>query len=54
MCGWDDAKVLGTLKWDESISIEGCFAYNAAQDGGMCEACSGEAKSVSLEFIFVT
>ena len=47
VCGWDDSKLLGTLKWDESISIEGCFAYNAAQEGGVCEPCTGEPKLVS-------
>ena len=49
LCGWDDAKLLGTLKWDESISLEGCFAYNAAQEGGMCEPCSDDPKQVRFK-----
>ncbi|KAK6185279.1 hypothetical protein SNE40_007547 [Patella caerulea] len=39
VCSWYDADLLKQLTWDDAISFSGCYAYNAAQDGGRCKEC---------------
>ncbi|XP_052770328.1 uncharacterized protein LOC128210189 [Mya arenaria] len=43
VCSWDvDSSVLGKVSWNVALSVDGCFAYNAAQDGGRCRECQSE------------
>ncbi|KAL5021870.1 hypothetical protein ScPMuIL_001025 [Solemya velum] len=39
VCSWHDREPLQAITWEEAISVQGCYAYNAAQDGGRCRAC---------------
>lgn len=39
VCSWQDTRILKNITWEEAISVDGCFAYNAAQDGGRCREC---------------
>lgn len=40
VCNWDThAHILRKVTWDRALSIDGCYAYNAAQDGGRCREC---------------
>ena len=51
VCGWYDEHVLKTITWKDAMSVEGCFAFNAAQDGGECKECRSFLEEVrtSLE-----
>ncbi|XP_071827408.1 uncharacterized protein [Apostichopus japonicus] len=40
LCSWEDHRMLKKLKWEQAQSVDGCFAYNAAQDGGTCGPCA--------------
>ncbi|KAH3788483.1 uncharacterized protein LOC127842965 [Dreissena polymorpha] len=40
VCSWDaDRRTLSKMAWNVALSVDGCFAYNAAQDGGRCQEC---------------
>ncbi|XP_025093186.1 hemicentin-1-like [Pomacea canaliculata] len=39
VCSWYDHTLLRTITWKNATSFPGCFAYNAAQDGGRCREC---------------
>ncbi|CAI9717186.1 hemicentin-1-like [Octopus vulgaris] len=39
VCSWQDTRILKNLTWEEATSVSGCYAYNAAQDGGRCRQC---------------
>ena len=48
VCNWDThAHILRKVTWDTALSIDGCFAYNAAQDGGRCRECRNHLERVS-------
>ncbi|KAJ8025517.1 Vascular endothelial growth factor receptor 3 [Holothuria leucospilota] len=40
VCSWEDNRMLKKLKWEKASNVEGCFAYNAAQDSGGCGPCA--------------
>ncbi|XP_071168481.1 uncharacterized protein [Mytilus edulis] len=40
VCSYEDTDLLGTISWEEAISVEGCYSMNAAQDGGKCQKCA--------------
>ncbi|XP_030842154.1 uncharacterized protein LOC100893885 [Strongylocentrotus purpuratus] len=48
VCSWEQASLLGTLTWTESVAIEGCFAYNAAHDRGECGPCKNTLEQDDL------
>ncbi|KAK3590143.1 hypothetical protein CHS0354_041195 [Potamilus streckersoni] len=39
VCQWHDNDLLGKITWDDALSIQGCYTYNAAHDGGRCREC---------------
>ncbi|KAL4232359.1 hypothetical protein ACF0H5_009928 [Mactra antiquata] len=40
VCNWKtDELVLSKISWNVAMSVDGCYAYNAAQDGGRCREC---------------
>jgi len=40
VCGWNTLDLLRTLNWDDAVSLHGCYALNAAQEGdGLCRPC---------------
>ena len=48
VCNWDThAHILRKVTWDTALSIDGCYAYNAAQDGGRCRECRNHLERVS-------
>ena len=47
VCAWSDDVLLKTITWKDATGISGCYAINAAQDGGQCKACIGSLEQVS-------
>lgn len=47
VCSWEDNRMLKKLKWEKASNVEGCFAYNAAQDSGGCGPCANHIDQVS-------
>lgn len=47
VCSWYDHTLLRTITWKNATSFPGCFAYNAAQDGGRCRECRDDLEHVS-------
>ncbi|XP_071949283.1 uncharacterized protein [Antedon mediterranea] len=39
VCSHEDANLLKSISWEDAMTIDGCFAFNAAQDGGGCRPC---------------
>uniref|UniRef100_T1JH60 Ig-like domain-containing protein n=1 Tax=Strigamia maritima TaxID=126957 RepID=T1JH60_STRMM len=39
VCSHRDKDRLKRVRWEEAVSLDGCFAFNAAQDGGTCQEC---------------
>ncbi|XP_033126450.1 neurogenic locus notch homolog protein 1-like isoform X2 [Anneissia japonica] len=48
VCSHEDANILKTIGWDEAMKIDGCFAFNAAQDGGGCKPCESNLEQDDL------
>lgn len=47
VCNWNtDSQVLRKISWDVAMSVDGCYAYNAAQDGGRCRECREQLDQV--------
>jgi len=42
--------MLSKISWNVALAVEGCFAYNAAQDGGRCRECKEELDQVGKTF----
>ncbi|EDV22849.1 uncharacterized protein TRIADDRAFT_58485 [Trichoplax adhaerens] len=39
VCSWKESSMLKQITWNEATTIEGCYAYDASQDGGTCKPC---------------
>ncbi|XP_064630030.1 uncharacterized protein LOC135488959 [Lineus longissimus] len=39
VCSHEDRKLLKEITWRDATEFGGCFAFNAAQDGGNCHEC---------------
>ena len=51
VCNWKvDIHMLSKISWNVALAVEGCFAYNAAQDGGRCRECKEELDQVGKTF----
>ncbi|OWF50963.1 Titin [Mizuhopecten yessoensis] len=48
VCSWQDAGRLRAIRWEEAVSVHGCFAYNAANDGGRCRECGKDMERDDL------
>ena len=48
VCSWDDNLLLRAISWKDATSLSGCYAINAAQDGGQCKPCKANLEAVSL------
>ena len=47
VCNWKtDGHVLSKISYTVGLSVEGCYAYNAAQDGGRCRECLSKLDQV--------
>ncbi|XP_069139539.1 uncharacterized protein [Argopecten irradians] len=53
VCSWQDSGRLRGVRWEEAVSVHGCFAYNAANDGGRCRECGNDMESDDLAGIGV-
>ncbi|XP_072177676.1 uncharacterized protein [Diadema setosum] len=43
VCNHEDVDSLKHISWLDATSMNGCYAYNAANNDGMCTSCTGEA-----------
>lgn len=49
VCDWNvDGRTLRKIPWKVALSVEGCYAYNAAQDGGRCRECRSQLDQVYI------
>ena len=48
VCSWYDHHTLKSITWGEAMSVDGCYAYNAAQDGGRCRECRSDLEQVII------
>ncbi|KAK7483221.1 hypothetical protein BaRGS_00025514 [Batillaria attramentaria] len=48
VCSWYDHTLLGNITWDLATSFPGCYAFNAAQDGGRCRECRDDMEQDDL------
>jgi hypothetical protein len=48
VCGWYDYALLSNITWPVATSVSGCYAFNAAQDGGRCQECRDDLEQVSV------
>lgn len=43
VCDWKlDGGTLNKISWTVALSVDGCYAYNAAHDGGRCRECRNQ------------
>ncbi|XP_014671248.1 PREDICTED: neurogenic locus notch homolog protein 1-like [Priapulus caudatus] len=42
VCSWYDEDTLRRISWSEAIAVDGCYAYNAAHDNGLCRECTSQ------------
>ncbi len=47
VCGWYDEPTLKAVNWKDATQLTGCYAINAAQDGGQCKPCTSQLEQVS-------
>ncbi|XP_064602176.1 uncharacterized protein LOC135468071 [Liolophura sinensis] len=48
LCSWEDTSALRNISWEDAVSVEGCYVYNAAQDGGRCHECRDSLRQDDL------
>jgi len=48
VCSAVDKDRLKSISWLDAISLEGCFAINAAQDNGLCVDCTNDLEQDDL------
>lgn len=47
VCSWKaDGHTLSKISWNVALSVDGCYAYNAAQDGSRCQECRSQLDQV--------
>jgi hypothetical protein len=46
VCSHEDRKLLKEITWTDATEFGGCFAFNAAQDGGNCHECRDHLEKV--------
>lgn len=47
VCEAADKHMLGLITWEHATGLTGCYAFNAAQDGGQCRPCINHVEQVS-------
>ena len=47
VCSHVDEPLLKTITWKDATTIGGCYAINAAQDGGSCKPCIEDLEQVT-------
>ncbi|XP_077865000.1 uncharacterized protein LOC102800875 [Saccoglossus kowalevskii] len=40
VCSDQDTDLLSSVTWEDAVSVDGCFAYNAANNMGQCTRCT--------------
>ena len=53
VCGWYDHALLSNITWSQATAFPGCYAFNAAQDGGRCQECRDDLEQVSFFLSFL-
>ncbi|XP_046542735.1 hemicentin-1-like [Haliotis rubra] len=48
VCSWYDGELLRNISWRDAMSVGGCYAFNAAQDGGRCRECRDDLEQDDL------
>ena len=48
VCSHKEQHLLSMVQWQQATAIRGCYAINAAQDGGRCRECSNTMDTVSF------
>lgn len=51
LCTWRDDNHLKEIRWATATQLDGCYAYNAAQDGNKCIPCKSDVGSVRTLYI---
>ena len=46
MCSYREEPLLKTVTWKDATGLAGCYAFNAAQDGGQCQPCTTHMEQV--------
>ena len=46
VCSWGDKQMLRSITWKDATDLTGCYAFNAAQDGGQCKPCTSHVEQV--------
>ena len=46
VCEAADKHMLGSITWEDATTLTGCYAFNAAQDGGQCRPCINHVEQV--------
>ena len=39
--------MLSSITWEDATRMTGCYAINAAQDGGQCRPCTNHVEQVT-------
>ena len=48
VCSWGDKQMLRSITWKDATDLTGCYAFNAAQDGGQCKPCISHVEQVGI------
>ncbi|KAK7109342.1 uncharacterized protein [Littorina saxatilis] len=48
VCAWYDHVLLSNITWSQATQFPGCYAFNAAQDGGRCQECRDDLEQDDL------
>ena len=48
VCSWGDKQMLRSITWKDATDLTGCYAFNAAQDGGQCKPCISHVEQVGV------
>ncbi|KAL8616567.1 hypothetical protein ACOMHN_036599 [Nucella lapillus] len=48
VCSWYDHALLRNISWRQATAFPGCYAFNAAHDGGRCRECRDDLEQDDL------
>lgn len=50
VCSHKEQHLLSLIHWKQATAIRGCYAINAAQDGGRCRECRDTMDTVNMVY----
>lgn len=50
VCSHKEQHLLSLIHWKQATTIRGCYAINAAQDGGRCRECRDTMDTVNMVY----